>query len=137
MDAVRRRELARVSSRSRCTASIDDVEQPRHLARMRRDDHVDAVASHQPVGLAGKRVQRVGVEHQRHAGALEQRLHERRRARRLAEPRPDGDHVGLELEHALDRAKSIVPAGVSSSGSVMYSGAIAATIGTHDRGVAT
>ena len=32
--------------------------------------------------------------------------------------------------------KSIVPAAVSSSGSVMYSGIIIASVGTHDRGVA-
>ena len=33
----------------------------------------DAVAPDQPLGVAGERVQRVGVEHERHAGALEQR----------------------------------------------------------------
>ena len=55
-----------------------------------------------------------------------------------AEARADRDDVRLEVEHAIDAPpKSIVPAAVSSSGSVMYSGAIAATIGTHERGVAT
>ena len=41
------------------------AEQPRHLARMRRDDHVDAVAAHQPIRLAGERIQRIGVENER------------------------------------------------------------------------
>ena len=66
---------------------------------------VDAVASHQPLGIAGEGVQRVGVEHERHAGALEQRLDERRRAGRLPEPGPDRDDVGLEVEHAVDGAE--------------------------------
>ena len=80
-------------------------EQARHLSRMRRDDDVDLVAAHQAIGIAGERVQRVGVEDERHAGALEQRLDERGRARRLTEPRADGNHVGLDLEHAIDRAE--------------------------------
>ena len=47
-------------------------EQPRHLARMRRDDHVDTVAPVEAVGIAGERIERVGVENERHAGAFEQ-----------------------------------------------------------------
>ena len=90
----------------------------------------------EPVRIAGKRVQRVGVEHERHAGALEERLDERRGAGDLAQPRADRDDVGFQLEHALDGAEVDGARRVSSSGSVMYSGAIAATIGTHDRGVA-
>ena len=44
----------------------------------------------------------------------------------------------VELEHAIDaRRNRSCPSAVSSSGSVMYSGAIAATIGRHDAGVAT
>ena len=38
---------------------------------------VNAVASDEPIGLAGKRLQAVGVEHERHAAALDERLHER------------------------------------------------------------
>ena len=63
---------------------------------------LDPSRAHQTIRLAGERVQRVGVEHERDARTLEQGLHERRRARRLAETWPDGDDIGLELEDAID-----------------------------------
>ena len=102
--AVRGGEFAsRARSRSCCTASMLMLEQPRHLTRMRRDDHVDAVAADEPIRIAGERVQRIGVEHQRHARALEQPVHERRGAGRLAETGTDRDDVGLEIEHPIER----------------------------------
>ena len=55
--------------------------QPRHLARMRRDDDGDVVAALQPIDVAGKGVEAVGVDHERHAGALDQRLHHGLRGR--------------------------------------------------------
>ena len=59
-------------------------------------------------------------------------------AGRLSEARADGDHVGLEVEHAIDAPRSRRCRTASRrAASVMYSGAIAATIGRHDRGVAT
>ena len=61
---------------------------------------------------------------------------ERRRPGRWPEPWAKGNDVGLELEHAVDGAEVDGAAGVSSSGSVMYSGAIAAIVGRHDLGVA-
>ncbi len=79
--------------------------QPRHLSRMRRDHHLDAVARHEPVGIAAERVQGVRVEHERHTGALHQSLYERRRRRRGAQSRADGDHVGLDVEHAIERGE--------------------------------
>ena len=79
------------------------LEQARHFARMRRDDHVDAVAADEAIRLAGKRIQRIGVEDQRHAGALEQPLHERGGAGRLAQTRPDRDDVRLDVEHPVER----------------------------------
>ena len=121
-------ELARVLEAIGLHLLDADVEQPRHLPRMRRDDHVDAVAARQPLGIAAERVQRIGVEHQRHARPLDDRVDERGGRRILAEAGPERDDVGLQIEHAIHaRLKSIVPAAVSSSASVMYSGAIAAT----------
>ena len=87
VDAMRGGELARVREAIVLHRFDGAVDQPRHLAGMRRDDHVDAVAAHQPLGLAREGVERVGVEHQRHAAALEQAVHERRSARILAEAR--------------------------------------------------
>ena len=75
------------SRRSDCTCSMRDVEQPRHLSRMRRDDDVHAVAAGEPIGVADERVQRIGVEHQRRARALDQRVDERGRRRILPEAR--------------------------------------------------
>ena len=62
-------------------------EQPRHLAGMRRDHDRLALAGDEAAGLAGERVQRVGVEHERHARAFEQPAHERRHGVAGAEPR--------------------------------------------------
>ena len=50
--------------------------------------------------------------------------------------RPDGDHVRVQLEQAIERGEVDAPEGVSSSDSVMYSGAMDATMAAHDRGVA-
>ena len=139
VDAMRRRRSrARCSSRFACTSSIDMPISRAISPGMRRDDHVDAVAAHQPLRLADERVQRIGIEHQRHAGTLDAAPGRRppSPAPGRAPGRPRSRRPGYRAP-ARRRLKSMVPAGVSSSGSVMYSGAIAATIGTHDRGVAT
>ena len=105
VDAVRRGELARVREAIVLHRLDGAVEQPRHLARVRRDDHVDAVAARQPIGIAAE-----GVRARRHRApaarrALEQAMDERRRARILAEARADGDDVGVEVEHAIERGE--------------------------------
>ena len=76
VDAPRGGELARVLEPIRLDLFDADVEQPRHLARVRRDDHVDAVAARQPLRISGEGVQRVRIEHQRRARALDDRLDE-------------------------------------------------------------
>ena len=98
-------ELARVLEPIGLHLLDADVEQPRHFARMRRDDHVDAVTAGQPLRIAGERVQRVRVEDERHAGALDDRLDERRGRRILPQARTDADDVGLQVEHAIDGAE--------------------------------
>ena len=63
-------------------------------------------------------------------------MHERHGRRIAAKTGPDGDDVRVELEQPIERGEVDAPEGVSSSDSVMYSGAMDATIGAHDRGVA-
>ena len=98
-------ELARVCQAIVLHGLDGAVDQPGHLAGMRRDDHVDAVASGEPFGLAREGVQRIGVEHERHAAALEQSVDERRGAGILAKARTAGHHVGIELENTLERGE--------------------------------
>ena len=78
MDAVRGRELAGVPEAIVLHGIDRNVQQARHLAGMRRDHHSDLVASHEAIRVAGKGVQRIGVEHDGNAGAFEKRLDERR-----------------------------------------------------------
>ena len=82
-------------------------------------------------GLLRERVQRVGVEHQRNARPLDQRVHEAHGPRRRADPRTERDHVVRAFEQPVDDPSGEAAVGVSPSASVMYSGAMAATTAWH------
>ena len=79
----------------------------------------------QPVRLTGEDRERIGVEHERHAAALDQAEDEARTPSPVPRPGPDGDDVGGGVEDRLERALGVErPVASSGSGSVMYSGAI-------------
>ena len=63
MHAMAGREVSRVLEAIGLHLLDGHSEQPRHLSRVWRDDHVDAVAAGEPIGVANEGVQRVGVDH--------------------------------------------------------------------------
>ena len=99
---ARRRSRARIASRSRLHDLVGRIEQPRHLAGMRRDDDVHAVASDQAIRLADERVQAVGIEDERHAGALESAWTNADVPGAWPSPGPTAMTSRVELEHAID-----------------------------------
>jgi hypothetical protein len=70
---------------------------------MRRDDDVAPFGADQQLRRFRERVERVGVEHQRHSCALQQAAHELHRARCRPQPWARRDDVGLPREHVLER----------------------------------
>ena len=103
--AVRCGELRRMTKPIVLHGLDTQIEQPRHFAWMWRDHHVNAVAADQSLGIVGKRVEGIGVQNQRHAGALDQAVDKRGRPRRLPEARPHRDHVRFELQNPLERGE--------------------------------
>ena len=69
---VRDGEVARDLEAARLHLVGRHADQPRHLARMRRDDDVAPFAARQPIGIVGERVQPVGVDHERHRRAIDE-----------------------------------------------------------------
>ena len=122
-------KLRATSSRLACTSSVDIPTSRAISPGMRRDDDVAAFAAGQPIGIAGERVQPVGVDHQRHRRAIDEL-----RGRTRACPAPGRGPGRSRRRRAPMSSTRSTPSGsrpsaVSSSASVMYSGAIAATIG--------
>ena len=62
-----------------------------------------------PSGIVGEHGDRVGVEHERHGRAVEQRADELARRRAASEAGTAGDDVVAQLEHALDRPRATRP----------------------------
>ncbi len=82
-------------------------------------------------GSSGKRVQAIGVDDQRQRGTIDECVNEGPRAGPLAEAGADGQHVARRLEQVVHRIGIESVRRFSSIASVMYSGPIEATIGTH------
>ncbi len=68
---------------------------------MRRDDEVAALASDEERGLVGKRVQRIGIEHERPFALVEQLTDERRHRFAAAESRTGDDDVRVNAEDGI------------------------------------
>ena len=77
--------------------------QPRHLARMRRDNQVAAFAADQQRRFVGKRVERIGIEHQGAIVFVDQLTDERRHALASSQPGSGDDDVGLDAQHRRHR----------------------------------
>ena len=107
------------------------------LAGVRRDDHVPALRTDQQLRRLREGVERVRVEHQWHAGPLEQAAHEGGGAGPRAEAGPHGHDVHLPGQHVLQRLERDAALGPLLERVRHVSGAMAATIGWHLAGVAT
>ena len=129
VDLVRDRELARNLDAVGLHLFDRAAEQPRHLARVRRDHDVPLVAADEPPGIVGKRQHGVGVEHERHRRPIDQRAHERRADSPRPSPGPQAITSCRSASTASAAASATCPSASSASGSVMYSAASDATIG--------
>ena len=78
-----------------------DACEPGELPRVRRDDDVAAFRAGQAIGLGGKSVERIRIEHQRDARPLDQRVNESNGARRHAEPGANGNDVVRPVQQAF------------------------------------
>ena len=91
---MRFREILRELHTIGLHVGAGDAHQAREFAGVRRDDDVAAFGSHQLVWLADKRIERVRVEHQRHARTFEQAMDERDAPAPSAKTGACGNHVG-------------------------------------------
>ena len=77
-------------------------DQPRHLAGMRRDDHVAPFPAGQRARIAAEGIQAVSVDNERHRGAIDEARDEAARPGGLPESRSDGHDVTRQIEHEID-----------------------------------
>ena len=90
-----------------------DAHQPRHLARMRRDDHVVAItAGEQARVFPCEGIQRIGIEHDRHAHPLHHAVHEGAYAATGTEAGAHRDDVARCVQDAFDRVGRDLSVGI-------------------------